>query len=341
MTSAQLLEILNCCKEMDILASKIYTRIAKIRNGYDEHSFWESMAKEERTHVLFWKRAIAFCHENTVPDIFYNMTEVTAELNSSLQKALALHSTINATSNESNYFLTAYWMEFYLLYPSFTTIFHYMGLLSLEGNPEFEYEQHLLNFVDGFSKYGRSTPEMELLGSLLHNLWRRNKELVSSNMYDGLTQLMNRKGIFDTMISFASLAQRNNYAISILMIDIDDFKKINDTYGHQTGDKVLREIAGCIRKNTRRSDLVGRFGGEEFIVFIVNADSNSVVNMAEKIRKSIETFPIDSIKVTVSIGCSLREILSGNTEKDLEDSIHIADENLYLAKRNGKNQVVL
>ena len=182
---------------------------------------------------------------------------------------------------------------------------------------------------------------MELLGSLLHNLWRRNKELVSSSMYDGLTQLMNRKGMFDAMVSFASLAQRNNYAISILMIDIDDFKKINDTYGHQAGDEVLKVVSGCIRKNIRKSDLVGRFGGEEFIVFLVNANDKSVLNLAEKLRKSIELLDIISVKVTVSIGCSVRESFSGDVGDDLENAIHVADENLYTAKRNGKNQVVL
>jgi len=341
MTSSQLLEILNLCKEMDVVASKIYTKIAKMQSGRGEQSFWKTMAKEEREHVIFWQRAIAFCHENTVPDIFYDMGEVISDLNSSLKKALALYDNINTDYNESNYFLTAYWMEFYLLYPSFITIFHYMGILSVEGNPEHEYEQHIIGFVDGFSKYGRSTPEMELLGSLLHNLWRRNKELVSSSMYDGLTQLMNRKGMFDAMVSFASLAQRNNYAISILMIDIDDFKKINDTYGHQAGDEVLKVVSGCIRKNIRKSDLVGRFGGEEFIVFLVNANDKSVVNLAEKLRKSIELLDIISVKVTVSIGCSVRESFSGDIGDDLENAIHVADENLYTAKRNGKNQVVL
>jgi len=216
-----------------------------------------------------------------------------------------------------------------------------MGLLSPETNPEENYEKHLLEFVDGFNKFGKTTPEMELLGSLLHNLWKRNKELVGSSMYDGLTQLLNRKGLNDTMISFTSLAQRNHYKIGMMMIDIDDFKKINDTYGHQIGDHVLKTIALHIKANLRKSDLVGRFGGEEFLVFVVNTERDSMVELAEKIRVSLSKLEIIPTMVTVSIGCSVNDILTDDINGCIEDMIHKADDNLYLAKRGGKNKVVV
>jgi len=339
MTSDRLKTILLLCKELDVLASKLYTKIAKKQTEDDKLSFWLTMAKEERDHVLFWKKCIDYSNENTIPDIFDDMDQVVEELSISKNKATDLLNSIDINGDSHSYFLIAYWMEFYLLYPSFINIFHYMGILSSDHNPEESYEIHLLEFVDGFSKFGKTTPEMELLGSLLHNLWKRNKELVGTSMYDNLTQLFNRKGLTDTMITFASLAQRNHYKIGIMMIDIDNFKNINDTLGHQSGDHVLKKIAAHLRTNVRKSDLIGRYGGEEFIVFIVNTDLKSITALGEKIRESISHIKIDSINVTVSIGCSVKEISTNDINKCIEDTIRVADDNLYRAKRSGKNRV--
>ncbi len=142
-----------------------------------------------------------------------------------------------------------------------------MSILSNYENPEDDYEKHLYRFVEGFKNFGNINPEMELLGSLLNSVWKRNRELVNMNMYDSLTKVLNRKGINDLMISYYYLAQRNKYKLGLLMIDIDNFKNVNDTYGHQFGDIVLKDIASKISNSIRKSDLLGRFGGEEFIIF--------------------------------------------------------------------------
>ena len=325
---------------MDVLACKLYTKISKINKDDELKKFWSSIASEEREHVLFWKKAIDFKKNNTIPDIFYDIDTVILELKNSLNKANNLFDSLCIEENNTNYFLTAYWMEFYLLYPSFITLFHYIGIISSEDVFDHVYEKHLLTFVDGFSRFGKSTPEMALLGSLLHNLWKRNNELVSSNMYDGLTELMNRKGISDTMISFASLAQRNSYQISIMMVDIDNFKQINDVYGHQTGDKVLKNVANTIKGSLRKSDLVGRFGGEEFLVFLVNSGEQETYEIAEKMRINIENKCSSLCKVTVSIGCLSRDNLRVEIEEEINEMLKIADDRLYQAKRSGKNKVI-
>ena len=125
-----------------------------------------------------------------------------------------------------------------------------------------------------------------------------------------------------------------------MMIDVDNFKNINDTYGHQVGDKVLATVAETIKESIREDDIVGRYGGEEFIV-IVKDDYNSNLKMAERIRGNIEKIIINVdnnnfIKVTSSIGITKMDA----KDKTLQQIISDSDKALYEAKNTGKNKVV-
>jgi len=101
--------------------------------------------------------------------------------------------------------------------------------------------------------------ELELLGETVATLWYDNKKLATMTTHDTLMDILNRKGLFDAMNLLSHLAMRNEYYIGIMMIDINNFKKINDTYGHQKGDELLVVIADSIKANVRRSDIVGRY----------------------------------------------------------------------------------
>ncbi len=167
MTSEILKSILVTCKDIDVIASKLYTKISHMIEDRGEKKFWEEMATEERGHVLFWKNAIKYSEENTIPDIFENEENVYSDLQHSKVLAIKLLESKEYGVDSRSFFTTAYWMEFYLLYPSLDMIFHYMSILSDYENPENDYEKHLYRFVDGFKKFGNISPEMELLGSLL------------------------------------------------------------------------------------------------------------------------------------------------------------------------------
>lgn len=119
------------------------------------------------------------------------------------------------------------------------------------------------------------------------------------------------------------------------MFDIDDFKKVNDSLGHIHGDKVLIDIAAIIKKCIRDTDLVGRYGGEEFMVVFTGADLVTATDIAERIRQAVEEY-VFTKGITVTISGGVKQ-LEGET---LIDFIHEADKNLYKAKRNGKNQII-
>ncbi|WP_407449748.1 sensor domain-containing diguanylate cyclase [Fibrobacter sp.] len=162
-------------------------------------------------------------------------------------------------------------------------------------------------------------------------------------MRDGHTGLINKKTMFEKLRSEKIRADRAKYSIGLLMMDIDHFKHVNDTYGHPIGDVVIKGIADTISKEIRSEiDVVARFGGEEFVVALIDTDADGMIETAERIRKSVEKLVFDvhqaePLRVTVSIGAFL---LTQNFNGDLEKAINNADQALYRAKEGGRNQVV-
>ena len=157
---------------------------------------------------------------------------------------------------------------------------------------------------------------------------------------DFLTGLYNRRYFFENMEKYFLNASTSGEKFAIAMIDIDSFKGINDTYGHETGDKVIIHLADLISENIKHKNIIARFGGEEFCIVLKNIkDKNQAIDIFEQLREDIETAIVMCDKVvnlnyTVSIGISLKH---GFT---LDDSIHESDMMLYDAKQNGKNQIV-
>ena len=142
--------------------------------------------------------------------------------------------------------------------------------------------------------------------------------------YDELTHILNRRGVLGKI--------ENVKTGSILFLDIDYFKKINDTYGHEFGDFVLSEIGKILQNTFRKSDIIGRWGGEEFIIILPETSYEDALKLAEKLRKTIENHNFKDVKVTISVGVSE---YTGN----FENSLKRADEALYKAKNSGRNQV--
>lgn len=160
------------------------------------------------------------------------------------------------------------------------------------------------------------------------------------SLRDGLTGLLNRRA-FEEMLEIE--AQRREAApLSIFFIDIDDFKSINDRFGHQAGDQVIASVGKTIGKASRGADLAARYGGEEFVVLLPGATAANAFDVAERLRERIASlrFPLygEELKVTASVGVSNRSKKRNCAVKDL---LRCADEALYQAKRTGKNRVLI
>ncbi len=170
--------------------------------------------------------------------------------------------------------------------------------------------------------------------------YKLNQNLESIATVDGLTNILNRRGLEDAALKMQDMCKRINLSMTVILIDIDHFKKVNDKYGHLTGDDVLRHIAKVVTGILRSSDVFGRYGGEEFCAFLPNTTESDAIGLAERIRAGVEASPLKlergPIQTTISIGVA-DSVRAGYDFKGL---IAAADGALYSAKNGGRNQVV-
>jgi two-component system cell cycle response regulator len=177
---------------------------------------------------------------------------------------------------------------------------------------------------------------------LQDRLRERNADLERVSRTDMLTGLYNRRHLEDQLAREHSTARRSHRDLGLLLLDIDHFKRVNDTYGHAAGDRVLCEFAERMTRHLRAGDIAGRWGGEEFLVILPSTDLEGALHVAERIRASVDATPFDTsetsgpaISVTVSGGCVVGP---ADTPDDL---VSAADDGLYAAKDAGRNQMIV
>jgi diguanylate cyclase (GGDEF)-like protein len=184
-----------------------------------------------------------------------------------------------------------------------------------------------------------STAMLGSFGFLLMVKERTDREIMHLAMTDSLTQIPNRRALTD--YAEHALARRSGLPLALLMIDADHFKLINDTHGHQIGDDVLCKLASLLAGRLRGQDLLGRFGGEEFLVIAPDTDTEDALALAESLRKIIASTPFATadgeIMLSVSIGISNCPVTANRALKDM---LVEADAALYDAKHTGRNKVV-
>ena len=178
---------------------------------------------------------------------------------------------------------------------------------------------------------------------LQNELIAAREELRIQATHDFLTQLYNRSALMNMMAREISRSRRDLSSIGIVMIDIDHFKSINDTYGHLAGDEILIKLAEQMRLCTRRYDTIGRYGGEEFIIILPQCGADEVHCVAERLRQAVCRQPCETkeglINVSISLGATW--IMPSEVDCVEEDLIRIADQALYDAKRNGRNKTII
>lgn len=189
--------------------------------------------------------------------------------------------------------------------------------------------------------------ELLRIGNTIFKFLSRNnieqayhEELFRLAKIDGLTNIFNYKYFSDSLENELERAQRYNRELSLLMIDIDHFKKVNDTCGHRAGDHILKQLARIFVNRSRRVDYVCRYGGEEFAIILPEVDAMGAHKFASMLKKEIAshifTFEQDEIPITISIGVA--DIMEGIQSTD--DLVEMADRRLYRAKEGGRNRVV-
>lgn len=169
----------------------------------------------------------------------------------------------------------------------------------------------------------------------LLELENKNRILTEMSSIDGLTKIINHRTLIDQLKLEIIEAARTDSPLSIVLFDIDNFKKVNDSKGHVAGDQVLVDVASIMKNIVRKSDHVGRYGEEEFMVIFPKTSLSAASEISDRIRKSIEGYRFtEGLRVTISGG------VSQYNNEDVTEFVSLADKNLYRAKANGKNQIL-
>ncbi len=207
-----------------------------------------------------------------------------------------------------------------------------IGCISISSDQANLYNIPRLQF---FSVFG-----YQMAASLRHI--QRFSTVKKEAIYDTLTNLFNRRHFEEQLSAETQKAFESKSNLSVIMVDIDHFKKVNDTFGHDGGDKVLREIASLLKNSVRKYDTVARYGGEEFVLLLPGAPLEPTSMVAERIRRLVERTPFDvgktQIRITISLGISNFPV---HRIKSKEELVKMADLALYEAKMGGRNRVCI
>ena len=332
-----MLTILDFCAKIDGKAAAIYHYFSINEKDPGLKDFWKKMSEDEKGHVRSWQILSGLAVKGSLQQIFENPRELEKDLETVLPMLGSYLKKSKGPLSIAERFSIACHIELFMLRRYFIHLFYLMKSLSHEGQPIDDYEAHLKKFIDKLKEYGNLS-DLTPVVTAINRLWRDNLDLVTTTNEDYLTKVFNRRGFFQTAIPLAYMAQREKKNIAVMMIDVDKFKLINDNYGHQTGDEVLSFIASTVIKYIRRSDIVCRYGGEEFVVFLSDADTKYLYHVAEKVRRGIEEDNRRPFPVTVSIGVAYKK-LKDNIENEFQKLIKEADDNMYTAKEAGRNRV--
>ncbi len=214
-----------------------------------------------------------------------------------------------------------------------------IGVTAAEGTESFKImKQAFESGVDDFIRKPYSI--VEFYARVKANIHKGQliKKLKHESERDFLTGLYNRRSIITFLEKFIELSKRNDKPLSFMILDLDKFKRINDTYGHIVGDEVLKSVARAIEDSIRSSDIAGRFGGEEFSVILPETNLNKACDVAERIRSNIENMRVknqnEDISITVSVG------VAEFKDDTINGFIGKADKALYEAKESGRNKVM-
>jgi diguanylate cyclase (GGDEF)-like protein len=205
-----------------------------------------------------------------------------------------------------------------------------LGCISLSSDQPNAFDAQDLQF---FSVIG-----YQMAATLKH--FQRFSTVKNMAIYDTLTGLYNRRYVEERLGIEADKSFKGPVPLSLVMVDIDHFKRVNDTFGHTEGDRVLREISSALKSSVRKKDIVARYGGEEFILILPETNLEESCVIAERIRRTVETTPFEvgnvRLSLTISLGISS---FPDHHPESKEELVAMADQALYDAKRGGRNQV--
>ena len=335
-------EILVTCIELDKLAVSTYHALSTHCADAELARSFAELARDEATHVRWWSELLAAWDKGLIPDTINDPEYLLERL---LQVRDDIASTLPAdisSLSPARMVEVAAHLEFFMLDPVFG------GLLELTEpgrtrHYRAAYADHIGRLVSAIESSASTGELASFLARVLQRALRDNVALATYADHDALTELRNRRGLLSHLGQWVSWAHRYQRGLMVLLVDVDDFKQINDTHGHAVGDHALKCVADALRASTRESDLVARYGGDEFAVVAPEAASGDYATLAERILSAVREVDCHNwdgmpVPVSVSVGGAVLAPGQAPHDRPVDALLAAADASLYEAKNAGRDR---
>jgi diguanylate cyclase (GGDEF)-like protein len=331
-------EILTLCVELDRSAQDTYEHMAEAcADNTDLATVFRQMALEEQQHVGWWTELLEAWNAGLLPDLSHandvreRLAEISSEIAGSMPESYAGRSVNDLLSLAAR-------MEFFMLDPVFSELTELMQPGS-RVDARKAYSYHVLRIVEAIERHHTEQGLASFLARVLKRSFRDQQQLALLATHDQLTRHYNRRGLMGHLEQWLSWSARYGHPVGIALIDLDHFKRINDTFGHPVGDEALVAVADQLRSVVRTSDIVGRFGGDEFMVIAPETGGADLAVLLDRIVCAVRETAVLSgeshVALTVSAGGAFT---LGGAETSMESLIASADCSLYAAKDAGRDR---
>jgi diguanylate cyclase (GGDEF)-like protein len=300
---------------------------------------FKHLAAEESHHVGWWNSLAAAWEKGLLPDIINDTEGLMAHLERIRAEVGEILPVDFAGVSDDAMLDIAARMEFYMTDPLFGELLELTEPGQARSHHE-AYARHLERVVGAIEEHYSRSDLGKFFAGVIRRAWRDNLALTRFATRDPLTALHNRRGLMSYLEQWMSWAERYRRPLGLLLIDVDDFKRINDTFGHGAGDLALKAVSSALERTVRGSDFVARYGGDEFAIVAPESDVAEVTQLGARLVEAITTLglrDLDGNEITLSISVGGAVLTPANgPDDDIDGFLAAADRSLYEAKRGGK-----